>query len=90
MSATLTVKKVVTHPYFAFVCFIAVCFILPRFGSVAVMFGSAAVLSVFVAVLPVHFRTRSGSLRTAACLVAATWAGAVVITAMTLTGAIRG
>ncbi|MFO0808359.1 MAG: sigma factor [Gemmataceae bacterium] len=88
-TATLTMKKVVTHPYFAVVCFVALCFILPRYGGVAVMVGSALVLSVLVAVLPEQFRIRSGSIRAAVCLVAATWAGAVVITALTLMGEIR-
>lgn len=89
MSETLTIKKVVTHPYFAVVCFVALCFILPRYSGVAVMVGSAVLFSVLVAVLPEQFRTRSGSMRAAACLVVATWAGAVVITALALTGVLR-
>ena len=71
MSETITVKKVVTHPYFAMICFLSLFFILPRYGGVAVMVGSASILSVLVAVLPEQFRSRSGSMMAATCLVAA-------------------
>ena len=89
MSETITAKKVITHPYFAMICFISLCFILPRYGGIAVMVGSASILSVLVAVLPEQFRTRSGSMMAATCLVAALWVGAAVITALTLMGEIR-
>jgi hypothetical protein len=89
MSGTITAKKVVTHPYFAMICFLSVCFILPRFSNIALMVGCASILSAYVAALPEQFRSRSGSMMTATCLVAAMWVGAVVITAMTLMGEIR-
>lgn len=90
MNGTLTAKKVITHPYFSLICFLSVWFILPRYcGSAVAMVGCASVLSAYVAVLPEQFRSRSGSMMTVSCLVAAMWIGAVVITAMTLMGEIR-
>ena len=89
MSGTITAKKVVTHPYFSLICFLAVCFILPRYSGIAVMVGCASILSAYVAVLPEHFRSRSGSMKAATCLVAAMWVAAAVITALTLMGEIR-
>lgn len=93
MSQTITTKKVVTHPYFALFCFLTLCVFLPQYGGsyggVAAMVGSASLLSVFVAVMPENFRTRSGSMMPARCLIAVMWAGAAVIAVMTLTGQIR-
>lgn len=89
MNGTITVKQVVAHPYFAIVCLISLFFILPRYGGAAVMIGCAGVLTAYVAVLPERFRSRSGSMMTATCLVAAMWAGAAVITALTLAEAIH-
>lgn len=85
MSGTLTVKNVITHPYFSMLCFLSVCCILPRYGGIAVtMIGCAGILSVYVAALPEQFRSRNGSMMTAACLVACMWVAAAIITAMTL------
>ena len=90
MTEAITVKKVVTQPFFAMTCFLLVCFILPRYGGgIATMVGCAGILSVHVAVLPEQFRSRSGSLMPATCLVAVLWAFASVITAQTLMGEIR-
>lgn len=89
MSGTHAMKKVVTHPCFAMICFLSLCFILPRYGGIAVMVGCASILSVLVAVLPEQFRSRSGSMMAAICLVAAMWVGAAVITTLTLMGEIR-
>ena len=72
------------------ICYLALCFILPRYGGgIVTMIGSASVLSVFVEVLPEPFRSRSGSLMAAIGLVAALWVGVAVITALTLMGVIR-
>jgi hypothetical protein len=71
------------------ICFLSVCFILPRYGSIALMVGCASMFSVLVAVLPERFRSRSGSMMAATCLVAAMWVGAAVITALALMGEIR-
>jgi hypothetical protein len=90
MSGTITVKKVVTHPLFSMICVVSLLFILPRYGSMAVMVGCASVLSAYVAALPEHFRSRSGSMKAATCLVAAMWAAAAVITVLTLLGEIQG
>jgi hypothetical protein len=90
MSGTIAAKKVVTHPYVVLVCVLCLFFVLPRYGSMAVMVGCASILSAYVAVLPEHFRSRSGSMMTAICLVAGMWLEAAVITALTLMGAIRG
>ena len=89
MSGTITAKEVFTHPYFPMICFLAVFFILPQYGSWAVMVGCASGLSAYVAVLPESFRSRSGSMMTASCLVAAMWVAAAVITALTLMGEIQ-
>jgi hypothetical protein len=89
MSGILTAKKVIAHPYFVLICFLSVWLLLPRYGGMAGMVGCASVLSAYVAVLPEQFRSRSGSMLTAACLVVAMWVGAAVITAMTLMGEIR-
>jgi hypothetical protein len=90
MNETITAKKVVTHPCFSMVCVLSLFFLLPRYGSVAVMVGCASILSAYVAVLPEAFRSRSGSMMAATSLVAAMWAVAAVITALTLMGEIRG
>ena len=90
MSGTITAKKVVTHPYFSMLCVVSLFFILPRYGGMAVMVGCASILSAYVAVLPEHFRSRSGSMMTAICLVAGMWVEAAAITALTLMGEIRG
>jgi hypothetical protein len=90
MNGTITVKKIVAHPYFSMICVITLFFILPRYGSMAVMVGCASILSAYVAVLPEHFRSRSGSMMAATCLVAAMWVAAAVIIALTLMGEIRG
>ena len=71
MSETITVKKVITHPFFATLCVLSLFFILPQYGSIAVMVGCASLLSVYVAVSPEHFRSRSGSMTAAICLIAA-------------------
>ena len=90
MSGTISGKKFVTHPYFSMLCVLSLFFILPRYGSMAVMVGCASVLSAYIAVLPEHFRGRSGSMVAATCLVAAMWVAATVIAALTLMGEIRG
>jgi hypothetical protein len=88
MSGTITAKKIVAHPYLSIVCLLSLLFVLPPYGSMAVMVGSASILSAYVAVLPEHFRSRSGSMMAAICLVAAMWVAAAVITALTLMGEI--
>jgi hypothetical protein len=90
MSGPITAKTVVTHPYFGMICFLSLTLFLPRYGGIAIMVGCASILSVLVLVLPEQFRSRSGSMMAATCLVAALWVGAVIITAMTLMGEIRG
>ena len=83
MSGIITAKKVCT-PYFLMICTLSVLFVLPRYGSIAVMVGCASILSAYVAVLPEYFRSRSGSMMTASCLVAAMWVAAAVVTVLTL------
>jgi quinol-cytochrome oxidoreductase complex cytochrome b subunit len=92
MSGTITAKKVVTHPFFSLLCVVFLFFILPtlpRYGSMVGMVVCAGILSAYVTGLPEHFRSRSGSMMAATCLVAAMWVAAAVITALTLLGAIR-
>lgn len=89
MSETIALKQFITHPNFALAVFVSVCCILPTyFGSAVTMVACASVLTVYVAVLPDQFRSRSGSMLTATCLVAAMWIGAAVLTAMELLGEI--
>lgn len=86
MSGTISVKKVLAHPYFSMLCALSVLFILPRYGCIAFMVGCASILSAYVVVLPEHFRNRNGSMLTATCLVAAMWVAAAVISALTRMG----
>ena len=91
MSGSITAKEVLTHPYFSAICVLSLFFIIwPRYGSWAVMVCCASILSAYVVVLPESFRSRSGSMMTAICLLAAMWLGAAVITALTLMGQIQG
>ena len=90
MHGTMTAKQVVTNPYFSLICFLAMTYLLPQFGGIAVMVGCAGLLSILIAVSPDQYRTRNGSLWTAIGLLAAMWIGAALITAMILTGAVRG
>ncbi|MDB5389567.1 MAG: hypothetical protein JWM11_5213, partial [Planctomycetaceae bacterium] len=46
MSGTITAQKIVNNPFFSMICFLSVCFILPRYGGIAVMVGCASILSV--------------------------------------------
>ncbi len=90
MSGTITAKKALTHPYFSVICVLSLFFFIwPRYGNMAVMVFCASILSAYVAVLPESFRSRSGSMMTASCLVAAMWVAAAVITALTLMGEIQ-
>lgn len=89
MSETMTAKKVVTHPYFSITCVLSLFFILPRYGSVALMVGCASILSAYVAELPESFRIRSGSMVAATGLVAAMWVAVAIITALTVMGEIQ-
>lgn len=90
MNGTMTAKQLVSHPYFALIAFLALTYVLPQYGGIAVMVGCAGLLSVLVAVTPEQYRTRNGSLRTAMGLLTAMWVAAALITAMILTGAVRG
>jgi hypothetical protein len=70
---------------------IVVLFILPQFipspfGEMVMVFGSAIVLTTYVYLQPDSFRSRSGSLTMAICLVTAMWLGAVVVTVISLIG----
>ena len=90
MHGTMTAKQFVSHPYFALLCLLVVTLVLPEYGGSAVMVGCAGMLTVLVAVSPEQYRTRNGSLRMAIGLLAAMWLGTALITAMILTGAVRG
>lgn len=85
MNGTHIAKKIVTHPYFGMICVLAVWFILPRYGGIAMMVGNASLLSVYALILPELFHSRSGSMMATICLVATMWVGAAVVTVMTLT-----
>ena len=85
MNTTVTLKKVVDHPYFSLIGFLASCVVLPRYGAVAVMIGSATVLSACVTANPEQFRSRSGSLTAAVCLVTVVWVAAAVFSVLSLT-----
>jgi hypothetical protein len=83
MNTTITAKRVITHPYFSLVCFLALCFALPRFAGTAItMVSCAGLLTIFVMVTPESFRSRSGSMTTAICLAAVMWVAAGAIALM--------
>ncbi len=90
MQTTTILKRTLTNPYFSLACFLAVWFVLPRFGGVAVMVGCAGILSAFISAQPERFRSRSGSMLLATGLVIAMWIAAAVVTALTLGGALHG
>jgi urea transporter len=79
MKKPLSSTKVVEHPFFGLACFVAILFVLPRYGLAAMMIGCASVLATYVAAIPDRFRTRNGSLTAAVCLVTAMWAAAMVL-----------
>lgn len=81
-----TLKKLVDHPNFSLLSFVAICVLLPRFGAAAMMLGSATVLSACVSANPDQFRSRNGSLTAAVGLVAAIWVAAAVLVVLSLTG----
>ena len=90
MSRTMTATVALAHPFFAMICVILLCFLLPRVGTLAVMVGSAGVLSAYVAVMPARFRSKGGSMLLAHGLVAGMWLAAAVVAALTLMGQIKG
>lgn len=81
-----TLRKMVDHPYFSLGCFVAVCVVLPQHGAMAIMTGCATVLSACVTANPERFRSRSGSLTAAVCLVIAMWVAAAFLAVLSLTG----
>ena len=89
MGETFTAKRVITHPYFAMVCILALFFVLPRYGAMAVMISCASLLTAYVSVSPEQFRSRNGSMTLATCLVTAMWVAAAFITALTLMGKVH-
>lgn len=68
---------------------VMVLLVLPQLGSVAMMIGSVIGLSLYVALFPDRFRTRSGSLKLAIGLVTFLTIGAVVVLVMALTDQIK-
>ncbi len=81
-----TLKKLVDHPNFSLLSFVAICVFLPRLGTAAMMIGCAMVLSACVSANPQQFRSRSGSLTAAVGLVTAIWLAAAVLAVLSLTG----
>ena len=88
MMNNVTTRQFVSHPYVSLTCVLVLWFVLPQLGTVALMFGSALLLSVIVAEQPEHFRSRSGSLALAIGLVVAMWAATAIVLAMSMMGAI--
>ncbi|MCC6884434.1 MAG: hypothetical protein WBE58_15155 [Verrucomicrobiales bacterium] len=86
MNKTLPLKKIVDHPYFGLVCFVAVCFVLPRYGLAATMLGCALVLTACVSGNSARFRSRSGSLTAAAFLVVVMWLATAILAWLTKMG----
>ena len=89
MLTTITRKKIVAHPYFSLGCVLAVFFILPRFGGVALMVGCAGILTAFVSAQPERFRNRRGSLGLAIGLIIAMWIAAAMVAALAVTGGLH-
>ena len=90
MNKPLPFKNAVEHPFFGLACFVAILFVLPRYGAAAMMIGCALVLASYVAAIPDRFRSRSGSLTAAGCLVTATWMAAAVLIWLALMGVLHG
>lgn len=89
MKKPLPFKDVVDHPFFGLACFVAILFILPRYGAAPMMIGCALVLAAYVAVNPDRFRSRSGSLTAAVWLVTVMWLAATVLLWLSLMGRIK-
>lgn len=89
MNKPLPFKKVVEHPFFGLACFISILFVLPLYGLTAMMIGCALVLGTYVATIPERFRSRSGSLTPAVCLVTAIWIAAMALVWLSLMGRIK-
>jgi hypothetical protein len=89
MKAPDILKRTLVHPYFSLAFAIFIFWILAQLGSAAAMLICAAGLSAYVWALPDHFRSRSGSLRPAFCLVSAMCFAAVVVAVLTLMGEVR-
>lgn len=87
---TITARPILAQTQFSLLCFLLVFFVLPRYGSVAVMAGCASALTALVAMTPESFRSRNGSMVTAACLVGALWVAAGLIAGLTLMVWIQG
>lgn len=86
MNKPLPFKQIVESPFFGLACFVAILFILPRYGLAAMMIGCALVLAAYVAAIPDRFRSRSGSLTAAVCLVTVMWMAATVLLWLSLMG----
>lgn len=55
MNKPLPLKQIVEHPFFGLACFVAILFVLPRYGLTAMMIGCALVLAAYVAAIPHRF-----------------------------------
>jgi hypothetical protein len=89
MNKPLPFKNVVEHPFFGLACFVTILFVLPSYGLTAMMIGCSLVLAAYVAAIPDRFRSRSGSLTAAVCLVTVMWMVAVVLVWLSLMGRIN-
>lgn len=63
---------------------LAVFFILPRIGTLAVMIGCASIFTLHLVLSPELFKNRRGSLSTAIGLVTFLWLAVVVVGALSL------
>ncbi len=86
MNKPLPLKNLVEHPFFGLACFVAILFVLPRYGAAAMMIGCTLVLAAYAAAIPDRFRSRSGSLTAAVCLLTVMWMAAVVLVWLSVTG----
>lgn len=63
---------------------VIVLLILPSLGGTAMLVGSVIGLVAYIFLFPEHFRSRSGSLRAATCLIVALAVAAAVVVVLSL------
>ncbi|QDU58563.1 hypothetical protein [Aeoliella mucimassa] len=89
MHTASSAKNVVASSTFGLIVVFTLMFWLPQFGSLAMAFGCAVLLSAYVLALPDQFRTQSGSLVPATCLLAALWMATAAVALMAWLGQLQ-
>ena len=77
-------KNLCLHPALSAGLAVATLVILPRYGSLAMASGAAALLTLYLLAAPDPFRSRNGSLRPALGLASGLWLAAAGVAWATL------